>query len=231
MSPRGGPRSRAGPHLTIGAPLARASSQGGAQAHPDRRHDHPGNGRAVAANDVHQGPIRPLPAGPQRPLGSARAWPGRRSPSPASGQRRRREPAARHGSPSPHGPAFALGTAYEQGATRPLLRHRSPSVTGTSGNVCLMGINTSTCVLNTAFTAFNLDYRVVVLSDCVASTYGEDLHVLGLHNVARCLGWVLSNAAFHQKMRGPAARRGGRPPRGSANSSIQAKGRSARAST
>jgi nicotinamidase-related amidase len=31
-------------------------------------------------------------------------------------------------------------------------------------NVCLMGINTNTCVLNTAFTAFNFDYRVVVLS-------------------------------------------------------------------
>jgi len=69
-------------------------------------------------------------------------------------------------------------------------------------NVCLMGINTNTCVLNTAFTAFNLDYRVVVLSDCVASMYGEDLHVLGLQNVARCLGWVLSNAAFGQKIKG-----------------------------
>jgi nicotinamidase-related amidase len=57
-----------------------------------------------------------------------------------------------------------------------------------------MGINTNTCVLNTAFTAFNLNYEVVVLSDCVASMYGEDLHVFGLQNVARCIGWVLSNA-------------------------------------
>jgi len=23
--------------------------------------------------------------------------------------------------------------------------------------------------------------------------YGDDLHVLGLQNVARCLGWVLTN--------------------------------------
>jgi len=46
-------------------------------------------------------------------------------------------------------------------------------------SVVLMGINTNTCVLNTAFTAFNFDYRVVVLSDCVASMYGDDLHVLG----------------------------------------------------
>jgi nicotinamidase-related amidase len=68
-------------------------------------------------------------------------------------------------------------------------------------NVVLMGINTNTCVLNTAFTAFNLDYRVVVLSDCVASMYGDDLHLLGLQNVSRCLGWVISNDQFFEKCR------------------------------
>jgi biuret amidohydrolase len=67
-------------------------------------------------------------------------------------------------------------------------------------SVLLMGINTNTCVLNTAFTAFNLDYRVVVLSDCVASMYGDDLHVLGLQNVARCLGWVITNQQFFDKI-------------------------------
>ena len=67
-------------------------------------------------------------------------------------------------------------------------------------SVVLMGINTNTCVLNTAFSAFNFDYRVVVLSDCVASMYGEDLHVLGLQNVARCLGWVLDNGEFRSKI-------------------------------
>ncbi|HXL76823.1 MAG TPA: cysteine hydrolase, partial [Burkholderiales bacterium] len=68
-------------------------------------------------------------------------------------------------------------------------------------SVVLMGMNTNTCVLNTAFTAFNFDYRVVVLSDCVASMYGDDLHVLGLQNVARCLGWVLTNDQFFQKLK------------------------------
>jgi nicotinamidase-related amidase len=63
-----------------------------------------------------------------------------------------------------------------------------------------MGINTNTCVLNTSFTAFNYDYRVVVLSDCVASMYGDDLHVLGLQNISRCLGWVISNQQFFEKM-------------------------------
>src|SRR3954464_11336106 len=68
-------------------------------------------------------------------------------------------------------------------------------------NVVLMGINTNTCVLNTSFTAFNFDYRVVVLSDCVASMYGDDLHVLGLQNVARCLGWVVTNQQFFEKLK------------------------------
>jgi biuret amidohydrolase len=77
--------------------------------------------------------------------------------------------------------------------------------------VCLMGINTNTCVMNTAFTAFNKNYQVVVLSDCVASMYGEDLHVLGLQNVARCLGWVIDNDTFMEKIAGrPAAQEGER---------------------
>ena len=67
--------------------------------------------------------------------------------------------------------------------------------------VVLMGINTNTCVLNTAFSAFNFSYRVVVLSDCVASMYGDDLHVLGLQNVSRCLGWVVTNQQFFEKLK------------------------------
>jgi nicotinamidase-related amidase len=58
--------------------------------------------------------------------------------------------------------------------------------------VVIAGINTNTCVLGTAFDAFNRDLRVIVVSDGVASMYGEDLHVFGLENVRRCLGWVLS---------------------------------------
>lgn len=65
--------------------------------------------------------------------------------------------------------------------------------------VVLAGINTNTCVLNTAFTACNRDFQVVVISDCVASMYGKDLHVLGLENVKRCLGYVLNVEEFKQK--------------------------------
>ncbi|SRR5579884_125292 len=57
--------------------------------------------------------------------------------------------------------------------------------------VVIAGINTNTCVLCTAFDAFNRDLRVIVASDAVASMYGEDLHVFGLETLRRCLGWVL----------------------------------------
>lgn len=62
--------------------------------------------------------------------------------------------------------------------------------------VVLTGINTNTCVLCTAFEVFNRDMAPVVISDCVASMYGPDLHVFGLENVSRCLGWVLSSDEF-----------------------------------
>ena len=57
--------------------------------------------------------------------------------------------------------------------------------------VVFAGINTNTCVQCAAFEAINRDLKCVVVADCVASMYGEDLHVLGLQNIARCLGWVL----------------------------------------
>ena len=67
--------------------------------------------------------------------------------------------------------------------------------------VVLMGINTNTCVLCAAFESFNLAYKTVVISDCVASMYGQDLHALGLQNVARCLGWVLTVNGFKEKVK------------------------------
>ena len=64
----------------------------------------------------------------------------------------------------------------------------------------LIGINTNTCVLCAAFEAFNRDYAAVVVSDCVHSMYGDDLHELGLENVARCIGWVLSTDEVIEKL-------------------------------
>jgi len=82
--------------------------------------------------------------------------------------------------------------------------------------VAIGGINTNTCVLCTAFDAFNRDFQVIVLSDCVASMYGEDLHFFGLQNISRCLGWVLTAREFlalasrEEREKG----KGGRPWRG-----------------
>jgi len=66
--------------------------------------------------------------------------------------------------------------------------------------VVLTGINTNTCVLCAAFESFNHAYKTVVISDCVASMYGQDLHLFALQNIARCLGWVLSVNEFKQKV-------------------------------
>jgi nicotinamidase-related amidase len=71
--------------------------------------------------------------------------------------------------------------------------------------VVLCGINTNTCVLCTAFDAFNRDLRVLVAADAVASMYGDDLHVLGLENIRRCLGWVLSTDDILALLGRPAA--------------------------
>ena len=70
--------------------------------------------------------------------------------------------------------------------------------------VILIGINTNTCVLCAAFEAFNRDLGVIVVSDCVHSMYGDDLHELGLENVARCLGWVLSTDELIERIPGSA---------------------------
>ena len=65
--------------------------------------------------------------------------------------------------------------------------------------VVLLGVNTNTCVLSAAFDSYNRGYKTVVLSECVDSMYGQDLHVLGLENIARCLGWVIDNRTFETK--------------------------------
>ena len=66
--------------------------------------------------------------------------------------------------------------------------------------VVLSGVNTNTCVLNTAFSAFNRDFLVVVISDCVASMFGDDLHIFGLENIKRCMGYVLTVDEFKEKI-------------------------------
>lgn len=69
------------------------------------------------------------------------------------------------------------------------------------------GCNTNTCVLSTTFGAYNRGYRAVIVSDCVASAYGADLHEFALQNIQRRLGWVLSMEELQAKLsKTPAAR-------------------------
>jgi len=65
------------------------------------------------------------------------------------------------------------------------------------------GCNTNTCVLATVFGAYVRGFKVVVLSDCVASAYGEDLHRFALSNIQRRLGWVLSLDELEDKLAPP----------------------------
>lgn len=57
----------------------------------------------------------------------------------------------------------------------------------------LTGVNTTSCVLATAFEANSRDYAVVVASECVDSMDGEEMHRWALRNMAATVAWVLDN--------------------------------------
>lgn len=62
---------------------------------------------------------------------------------------------------------------------------------GGHDSVMLMGVNTNSCVLATAIAASVRDYAVMVLSDCVDSMMGPQMHEAALAIVAGSFGWVL----------------------------------------
>ena len=64
----------------------------------------------------------------------------------------------------------------------------------------IAGCNTNTCVLASTFGAYNRGLSPVVVSDCVASAYGEDLHAFALANIRRRLGWVLTLDAVERRL-------------------------------
>jgi nicotinamidase-related amidase len=57
----------------------------------------------------------------------------------------------------------------------------------------LAGINTTTCVLCTAFEATNRDFRVVIASDAVNSMDGEEMHRFALRLMEAAIGWPLTS--------------------------------------
>ncbi|MBM3925393.1 MAG: cysteine hydrolase [SAR202 cluster bacterium] len=68
--------------------------------------------------------------------------------------------------------------------------------------VVLAGVSTNADVLATAYELTNRNLGAITIKDCVASTYGEDLHELGLQQLARCQGWVIGLDALEGKLRG-----------------------------
>src|SRR5438093_10149637 len=67
--------------------------------------------------------------------------------------------------------------------------------------VILAGINTTTCVLCSAFEATNRDFRVVIASDAVDSMDGEEMHRFALRLMAAAVGWPLTNQEILKALR------------------------------
>ena len=69
-----------------------------------------------------------------------------------------------------------------------VLRHRLRAEA-----VILTGVNTTSCVMCTAFEAQVRDYAVIVAAECVDTMDGEEMHRFALRNLAATVGWVLRN--------------------------------------
>jgi nicotinamidase-related amidase len=67
--------------------------------------------------------------------------------------------------------------------------------------VILAGINTTTCILCTAFEATNRDFSVVVAADAVDSMDGEEMHRFALRLMGAAVGWVWSNEEILKALR------------------------------
>jgi nicotinamidase-related amidase len=70
-----------------------------------------------------------------------------------------------------------------------------------ASTLILTGVNTTSCVQCTAFTAHARDYQVVIASDCVDSMDGEEMHRFALRNMAATVGWVLSGEQILEALR------------------------------
>jgi nicotinamidase-related amidase len=78
-----------------------------------------------------------------------------------------------------------------------LLRRRLGAET-----LVLAGINTTSCILCTAFEATNRDFRVIVAADAVDSMDGEEMHRFALRLMAATVGWPLANPELVKALRG-----------------------------
>jgi nicotinamidase-related amidase len=60
----------------------------------------------------------------------------------------------------------------------------------------VVGVNTNNCVMATTIDGTNHDYAMIVLSDCVASSYGRHLHETALELIENTYGWVMTSETF-----------------------------------
>jgi nicotinamidase-related amidase len=65
-------------------------------------------------------------------------------------------------------------------------------------NLIITGTKTNCCIRATVTDAFNLDYNVIVLSDCVA-TDSEEVNRVHLKDIQKYLGKVIDSNALFQK--------------------------------
>lgn len=70
-----------------------------------------------------------------------------------------------------------------------------------TGTLILAGINTTTCILCTAFEATNRDFGVVIAADAVDSMDGEEMHRFALRLLGAAVGWVWSNEEILKALR------------------------------
>ncbi|MGH6968708.1 MAG: cysteine hydrolase [Stellaceae bacterium] len=68
------------------------------------------------------------------------------------------------------------------------------------GTLILAGINTTSCVLCSAFESTNLDFRVVIASDAVDTVDGPEMHRFALELMSRTVGWPMTNAEIAQAL-------------------------------
>ena len=60
----------------------------------------------------------------------------------------------------------------------------------------VVGVNTNNCIMATTIDGMNHDYGMIVISDCVASSYGRHLHETALQLIENTYGWVMKSEAF-----------------------------------
>jgi nicotinamidase-related amidase len=67
--------------------------------------------------------------------------------------------------------------------------------------VILAGINTTTCILCTAFEATNRDFRVAIAADAVDSMDGEEMHRFAIRLMEAAVGWPLTNREILESLK------------------------------